>query len=149
MQIHEVKRNNPNTKSRRVGRGGKRGKTSGHGTKGQKARSGRKMRPEWRDIIKRLPKRRGYGKNRSRTVNPTRLFPVAISLGDISASFKEGEIVTRELLLERGLISRRKGKMPAIKILGNGTLDKKVTISGCLVSGNAKSMIEKAGGKVI
>lgn len=149
MQIHEVKRNNPNTKSRRVGRGGKRGKTSGHGTKGQKARSGRKMRPEWRDIIKRLPKRRGYGKNRSRTVNSTRLFPVAVNLGDISASFKEGEMVTRELLLQRGLISKNKGKMPMVKILSGKAFNKKITISGCLVSAGAKGMIEKAGGKIL
>jgi len=44
-----------------VGRGGKRGKTAGRGTKGQNARAGRKKRPELRDIIKKLPKRRGYG----------------------------------------------------------------------------------------
>ncbi len=149
MQIHQVKRNNPNIKSKRVGRGGKRGKTSGHGTKGQKARSGRKMRPEWRDIIKRLPKRRGYGKNRSRTVNSTRLFPVAVNLVDISASFKDGETVTKELLLQKGLISKNKGKMPMVKILSGKVFDKKITISGCLVSTGAKGMIEKAGGKII
>lgn len=136
-------------KSRRVGRGGKRGKTSGHGTKGQKARAGRKMRPEWRDIIKKLPKRRGYGKNRSRTVNSEKIRPVSVNLDKIGTSFKEGEVVTKELLLARGLVSKYKGKMPTVKILGNGTLDKKITISGCLVSGGAKSMIEKAGGKII
>lgn len=136
-------------KSRRVGRGGKRGKTSGHGTKGQKARAGRKMRPEWRDIIKKLPKRRGYGKNRSRTVNSEKISPVSVNLGKIGASFKEGEVVTKELLLARGLISKHKGKMPTVKVLGNGTLDKKITISGCLVSGGAKGMIEKVGGKVV
>lgn len=149
MQIHQLKRNTSNRKARRVGRGGKRGKTSGRGTKGQKARAGRKMRPEWRDIIKRLPKRRGHGKNRSRTVNPTRLQPVAISLGKIASVFKDGEVVTRELLLSRGLLSKHKGKMPLVKILGGGDFDKKITISGCLVSTGAKSVLEKAGGKII
>ncbi len=148
MQIHEIKRNNPNKKSRRVGRGGKRGKTSGRGTKGQKARAGNKIRPEWRDIIKRLPKRRGHGKNRSRTVNPTRLQPLAVSLDKIAATFKDGDAVTKETLLARGLVLKRKGKMPMIKILGGKTFDKKITVSGCLVSEGAKGMIEKAGGKV-
>ena len=60
MQTHNIKRKNPNYKSARVGRGGKRGKTSGRGTKGQNARAGRKKRPEMRDIIKKLPKLRGY-----------------------------------------------------------------------------------------
>ena len=46
-----------------VGRGGKRGKTSGRGTKGQNARAGRKKRPEMRDFIKRIPKLRGRGKS--------------------------------------------------------------------------------------
>lgn len=149
MQIHELKKNTANRKARRVGRGGKRGKTSGRGTKGQKARAGRKMRPEWRDIIKKLPKRRGHGKNRSRTVNPTRIKPVAVSLEKIALAFKNGETVTRELLLERGLISKHKGKMPTVKILGNGSLDKKINISGCLVSAGAKGMLDKAGGEVI
>lgn len=61
MQFHNLKRNTPNKKSKQVGRGGKRGKTSGRGTKGQNARAGRKKRPESRDIIKRVPKLRGRG----------------------------------------------------------------------------------------
>ena len=63
MQTHNLKRNKSNRKAKQVGRGGARGKTSGRGTKGQNARAGRKKRPEWRDIIKRLPKLRGRGKN--------------------------------------------------------------------------------------
>jgi large subunit ribosomal protein L15 len=61
MQFHSLKRKTPNKRSRQVGRGGTRGKTSGRGTKGQNARAGRKKRPELRDFIKRIPKLRGRG----------------------------------------------------------------------------------------
>lgn len=60
MQIHNLKRNHKNKKDRIVGRGGKHAKTSGRGGKGQTARAGNKRRPELRDIIKKLPKNRGY-----------------------------------------------------------------------------------------
>ncbi|MCX6752607.1 MAG: hypothetical protein NTZ87_03900 [Candidatus Nomurabacteria bacterium] len=60
MQIHNLKRQHKNKKDRIIGRGGKHAKTSGRGGKGQTARSGNKRRPELRDIIKRLPKNRGY-----------------------------------------------------------------------------------------
>lgn len=60
MQIHELKRKNKNKKDRIVGRGGKHAKTGGRGGKGQTARAGNKRRPELRDIIKKLPKLRGY-----------------------------------------------------------------------------------------
>ena len=60
MQIHNLKRTHKNKKDRMVGRGGKHAKTSGRGGKGQTARAGNKRRPELRDIIKRLPKNRGY-----------------------------------------------------------------------------------------
>ena len=60
MQIHNLKRVHQNKKDRIVGRGGKHAKTSGRGGKGQTARAGNKRRPELRDIIKKLPKNRGY-----------------------------------------------------------------------------------------
>ena len=60
MQIHNLKRIHKNKKDRIVGRGGKHAKTSGRGGKGQTARAGNKRRPELRDIIKKLPKNRGY-----------------------------------------------------------------------------------------
>lgn len=60
MQIHTLKRVHKNKKDRLVGRGGKHAKTSGRGGKGQTARAGNKRRPELRDIIKKLPKNRGY-----------------------------------------------------------------------------------------
>lgn len=60
MQIHNLKRLHKNKGDRQIGRGGRRGKTAGRGGKGQTARAGNKRRPELRDIIKRLPKNRGY-----------------------------------------------------------------------------------------
>ncbi len=73
MQFHNLKRKIANKKSRQVGRGGKRGKTAGRGTKGQNARAGHKNRPELRDFIKRVPKLRGRGKSslKSRAVRKT------------------------------------------------------------------------------
>ncbi|OHA89959.1 MAG: hypothetical protein A2832_01575 [Candidatus Zambryskibacteria bacterium RIFCSPHIGHO2_01_FULL_44_22b] len=69
MQFHTLKRKTKNKKSRQVGRGGTRGKTSGRGTKGQNARAGRKKRPELRDIIKRVPKLRGRGVSSLKSLN--------------------------------------------------------------------------------
>jgi ribosomal protein L15 len=63
MQLHNLKRTHKNKKDRLVGRGGKHAKTSGRGGKGQTARAGNKRRPELRDIIKKLPKLRGYSFN--------------------------------------------------------------------------------------
>ena len=63
MQFHNLQAKTKRKRSRQVGRGGTRGKTSGRGTKGQNARAGRKKRPELRDIIKRVPKLRGRGKS--------------------------------------------------------------------------------------
>ena len=63
MQFHTLKRKTLNKKSRQVGRGGRRGKTAGRGTKGQNARAGRKKRPEIRDFIQHIPKLRGRGRS--------------------------------------------------------------------------------------
>jgi len=60
MQIHNLKRQHKNKKDRIIGRGGKHAKTGGRGGKGQTARAGNKRRPALRDIIKKLPKKRGY-----------------------------------------------------------------------------------------
>lgn len=114
MQFHNLKRNNFNRKAKQVGRGGTRGKTSGKGTKGQNARSGRKKRPEMRDIIKRLPKLRGRGKNflKSRQVKP-----IPINISRVKIHFKEGEEINAKTLLEKGLIKQKNGKLPKVKIL--------------------------------
>lgn len=70
MQFHNLKRKTKRKKVQQVGRGGKRGKTSGRGTKGQNARAGRKKRPELRDIIKRIPKLRGRGRSSLKSFQP-------------------------------------------------------------------------------
>ncbi len=130
--------------AKRVGRGGKRGKTSGRGTKGQKARAGHRMRPEMRDIIKKIPKRRGFGKNRGRTVNDGRLDTTAVSLLSLVLAFTDGEEVTPAALRAKGLV--RRGK--SIKILGSGKLDRKLIIKDCAVSLPARASIAEAGGSV-
>ncbi|MCR4330991.1 MAG: 50S ribosomal protein L15 [Patescibacteria group bacterium] len=142
MQIHQLQRNIPNKKSRRVGRGGKRGKTSGRGTKGQKSRAGRKMRPEMRDIIKKLPKLRGY---RFASIQNK---PVVVNVGDLEGYFGNGESVTPAVLVQKGIVKEKKGKIPQIKLLGNGTFTKKIAVSGCLFSSSAKEKIEKSGGNI-
>jgi large subunit ribosomal protein L15 len=142
MQLHNLKRVTKWFKSKAVGRGGTRGKTSGRGTKGQNARAGRKFRPEMRDAIKKLPKLRGYRFNSHR---PT---PVALNLADLNKVVKAGDIVTPTFLVDAKIIEKVVGKIPRIKILGSEGLTKKIEISGCLVSETAKAAIEKLGGTV-
>jgi large subunit ribosomal protein L15 len=145
MQINQLKRKTPNKKRMTVARGGKRGKTSGRGGKGQSARAGNKRRPEWRDIIKRLPKLRGRGVNQHKPVS-TR--PVVVNIGLIEEVFEKGGDITPTILVENFVISTMSGKIPRVKILGDGDVKKKFTISGCTVSASAKAKIEKAGGSV-
>src|SRR3989344_7528452 len=80
MQLHTLSSRTKNKKNPPVGRGGKRGKTSGRGGKGQTARAGHKIRPEVRDLIKKIPKRRGHGKNRARSVRVNRIATSAVNL---------------------------------------------------------------------
>lgn len=147
MELNQLKRPKGLKASRRVGRGGTRGKTAGRGTKGQKARAGAKFRPEWRDIIKKIPKRRGYGRNRSRTVVP-RTAIATVNLASLSKSFEDGSLVTPALLVKAKLVRRISGKTPEVKILGNGSLDIKLSFEGVLVSETAKAAIDKAGGTI-
>ncbi len=146
MQTHNIKRKNPNYKSDRVGRGGKRGKTSGRGTKGQNARSGRKKRPEMRDLIKKIPKLRGLGKNTNKTVKQYSVLPINLEI--IEKVFSKGDKITPSSLVKAGVINLQKGKNPKVKILGKGDLTKNFNVSGCAVSAEAKVKIEKAGGTV-
>lgn len=141
MQLNSLKRKHPNKKSQQVGRGGTRGKTSGRGGKGQTARAGNKRRPEIRDIIKKLPKLRGY-RFASFEIKP---IPVNVEALNI---FEGGATVNPEILFEKKLIRRQNGEVGAVKILGTGELTKKLTITGCKVSKSAREKIEKAGGIV-
>jgi large subunit ribosomal protein L15 len=148
MQLHNLTRSTPKLEKKRIGRGGKRGKTSGKGGKGQTARAGSRPRPEMRDIIKRLPKLRGFGKNRARTVNTERVVPIAVNVGDLGAYFKAGSTVTPATLVAAGAVARRGGKVPPVKILGTGELAVALTIGQCAVSASARTKIEAAGGSV-
>ena len=147
MQLHDIKKNSSNKTSIRIGRGGKRGKTSGAGMKGQKARAGTSGRPAIRDIIKKLPKLRGQGKNgnknKSIIINH---FPVNLSI--LNEKFSDGEKVNQETLFEKGITKKSKGKLPWVKILGNGEISKKIEIEGLKISKTAMEKIEKAGGKI-
>ena len=134
MQLHEFKQKNKIVK-RRIGRGGKRGTYSGRGIKGQKSRSGRVIRPAQRDLILRIPKRRGF-RNK-----PFSEKARAISLSELSAI--QGPI-TVESLRKAGL--SRRGQR--VKILGNGAITKPIEVRGVPLSENAKLKIEKAGGSV-
>ncbi|KKW16408.1 MAG: 50S ribosomal protein L15 [Parcubacteria group bacterium GW2011_GWA1_50_14] len=134
MQLHEFKQKNKIRKMR-IGRGGKRGTTSGRGTKGQKSRSGRVIRPAQRDLILRIPKKRGF-RNK-----PFSEKARAVSLSELSAI--QGPI-TAESIARAGL--SRRGQR--VKILGNGTITKPVEVRGVSVSESAKLKIEKAGGSV-
>lgn len=150
MQLHELQRKTKLSQKKRVGRGGKRGKTSGRGMKGQKARAGHSLRPEVRDMIKKLPKLRGHGINRARSVNDATLKPLVVNLATLEEHFNVGESVTPATLKARNLITARKGeKSRGVKILGNGTLTKKLSVSGCVLSKSAREQIEKTGGAIL
>jgi large subunit ribosomal protein L15 len=145
MQLHTLKSKTVRKKSRQVGRGGTRGKTSGRGTKGQNARAGHKKRPELRDFIKRFPKLRGRGVSSLKSYKSAN---VAINLSKIEALFSAGENVTRDSLIEKKVVSIKKGSRQTIKVLGTGDLTKKLSFSGLEVSETAKKKIEALGGEV-
>ena len=141
----ELQPTTKNKKPKLVGRGSKRGKTSGRGTKGQKSRAGHKIRPMLRDAIKKLPKLRGRGKNINKAF---RIKPEVINLGAISAAFKAGASVTPSALLTAGLIRRSGGTIPAVKVLAHGELAHALSFYDCQMSATAKAKIEAAGGTV-
>ena len=141
MQLDTLKRKNPNKKAQQVGRGGTRGKTSGRGGKGQTARAGNKRRPQIRDIIKKLPKLRGYRFN-SASIKSSIVNVAALII------FETGAAVNPAVLFENNLVRRVGGVVPHVKILSKGELTKKLIVTGCTVSESAKAKIEKAGGSV-
>lgn len=145
MQLNNLIPKTKNKKPALVGRGGKRGKTSGRGGKGQTARAGNKKRPELRDFIKRVPKLRGRGVNQNKSAQTK---PVVVNLSDIEAVFETGAIISPSTLIERRTISLIDGRVPRIKVLGSGDITKKFTVEGCLISKQAKEKVEKAGGSV-
>lgn len=146
MQLNSLAPRTKTTKPPHVGRGGKRGKTSGKGGKGQTARAGHHVRPEVRDRIKKLPKLRGHGKNRARTVRGNQIIGAVVNLAALEASYQAGETVSPASLLAKGLVRRAKGRAPLVKILGNGTLTKALVVRGCTLSATAQKALAAAGG---
>lgn len=145
MQLHALHPRITRVRREPVGRGGKRGKTSGKGGKGQTARAGHRIRPEIRDQIKKLPKRRGYGRNRSRTVRIDRRVYAPVNLAALEAAYAVGETVSPATLLEKGLVRRAKGRAPKVKILGTGTITKALVVRGCVLSTSATEALSQAG----
>ncbi len=142
MQIHQIKPKTRLKDEKRVGRGGKRGTYSGRGVKGQLSRSGHKKAPVIRELIKKYHKLRGYRFNSASGKNET------VNLSDLQKRFGVDDIVSPASLVEKGLIRNVGGKVPVVKILGNGSLTKKLTVKECLLSRSAAEKIEKAGGKI-
>lgn len=142
MKLHELKPAEGSRKERkRVGRGiaSGNGKTAGRGHKGQKARSGGGVRPGFEGgqnpLYRRLPKR-GF-------TNPTRKEFAIVNLDTLNR-FEEGTNVTPELLIETGIV---KNARDGIKVLGNGEITVKLTVSAHKFSQSAVEKIEAAGGK--
>ena len=140
--MNQLKRLHKNKSAKRVARGGKRGKTAGRGTKGQKARAGHRLRPEMREIIKKYPKLRGY------KFKAFHAESAPVNLEVLEMAFSSGDVVNPETLHGKKLIKKEGGRMPKVKILGTGALTKKLTVSNCAVSASAKAAIEKAGGSI-
>jgi len=143
MKLHELTKNEGATSSRkRVGRGpgSGLGKTSGKGHKGQKARSGAKISPVFEGgqlpLYRRLPQR-GFNNYNFRVEYAT------INVEDFNV-FNDGDIVTPELLKEKGIVKKQ---LAGIKVLGNGKLEKKLTIRAHRFSSSALEKIEESGSK--
>jgi large subunit ribosomal protein L15 len=138
-------------KRKRVGRGGSRGGTAGRGHKGQKARTSGTVRPGYEGgqmpLFRRLPKRGFSNAAHKKDI-------VVVNLEQLEAKFQDGELVTRQSLIEKGIIKAQPGKKDLvvkgyfIKILADGELKKKLTIEADAFSAKAREAIEKVGGKV-
>ena len=143
MKLHELRAVPGATKApKRKGRGTAtgQGKTAGRGMNGQKSRSGGGVRLGFEGgqmpLYRRIPKR-GFTNIFAKKI-------VSINVDRLNI-FENGTVVTPELLLETRVISK---VLDGVKRLGNGTLEKSLTVQGCKVSKSAAEKIEAAGGKV-
>jgi large subunit ribosomal protein L15 len=150
LSLSNLKPAQPRKDRKRIGRGmgsGK-GRYSGRGIKGQKARSGsHKMRPGFEGgqmpIYMRLGKQRGPYSKDAMPVGPHRTSTVPINLRDLERVFEDGSDVTLEAMIANGLI---KNTRTDVKILGQGELTKKLTVTAHAFSATAREKIEQAGG---
>lgn len=142
MQLHTLpKRHGRKTKRLGRGHGSGRGITSGRGTKGQKARTGGKKglaKRALKSLVLHIPKQRGF----TARYQPYRI----ISLDILERYFENGDRVTAERLKELGYGSRG---YRGWKVLGNGTLTKKLTVAAHAFSNSAERAITKAGGTTV
>ena len=143
MKLNELMQNNgARTERRRVGRGpgSGLGKTSGKGEKGQKARSGVSIPATFEGgqlpLYRRLPKR-GFSNAQFK------IKYAVINVCDLN-KFDDGAVVTPEILHEAGLL---KNQLDGVKVLGNGKLEKKLTIQANKFSTSALDKIKEAGSK--
>ena len=143
MKLNELQAAPEAKERKRVGRGpgSGMGKTSTRGQKGQKSRSGASI-PAWfqggqTPLYRRLPKR-GFNNAEFRTAYAT------INLSDLNKFFNDGDVVTPEVLKERGIIKKQ---LCGVKVLGNGELEKKLNVKASRFSSSAVTKIESAGGK--
>ena len=143
MKLNELKYNEGSKKAiKRLGRGSSSGtgKTSGRGENGQKSRSGGGVRVGFEGgqlpLYRRLPKR-GFSNAMFKTTY------AVINVSDLNM-FENGTEVTPELLKEMGIIKKQ---LSGIKVLGNGSLEKKLTVRAHVFSKTAKEKIEAQGGK--
>ena len=144
MKLHELERNRAAKHDRRrVGRGmgSGLGKTSGRGEKGQKARSGVSIPATFEGgqlpLYRRLPKR-GFSNSDFKIRYAT------INVSDLN-KFEDGTVVTPELLRETGIL---KNQLDGVKILGNGEIEKKLTVKANKFSKSAVEKLEKSGSKI-
>lgn len=151
MQLHQLKPTIKHKHRKRVGRGGKRGTFSGHGSKGQKSRAGARIRPGFRGgdnpIWKLFPKQRGATKKvdiKHAKFRVTKTGPAVVNLGILNSFFQNGDSVSPKILAQKGVIGTGKW----VKILGDGELDKKLNFSGVVFSKQARDKILKAGGAI-
>lgn len=142
MQLHNILPKTKPKRKRYIGHGGKKGTYSGKGTKGQRSRTGARIRPQIQDLIKRLPKMRGYDRISFRAKKET----ATININNLQNHFQSGEVVNRENLLAKGLISAR---IKRLKILNKGKITKALTIEKIPASKAAIEAIIKAGGKYV
>lgn len=146
MHLESIpKRNKRIGKAKRLGRGygsGVGGHTATRGMKGQKSRAGHKSLLFFEGgnvpFFRRMPKKKGF--NKTNKVEAT-----TINLDILNENFKSGEVVSIESLKEKALIAQR---TPAVKILGNGDISKKIVIDGIPASESAKEKVLKAGGTI-
>jgi large subunit ribosomal protein L15 len=152
MKLNKLKKIK-SKKSKRLGRGygsGRGGHTVGKGQKGQQSRSGFKKMRGWvrESKVKSLPKLKGIGKRlATRGYFTIKRNNVVLNVSDLEA-FESGAKIDMKFLKDKGVI-RKKSKRSVVKILGNGKLSKKFTVSGIATSRKAKDKIEEAGGEVL